>query len=395
MGEIFSGCAIVDVNNTAGFGENALIAIYTSSGERQTQSIAYSLDKGRTFEKYAGNPVLPNDGRADFRDPKVFWYEEGNYWVMTIATSQTISFYRSDNLKTWNFLSEFGEGVGAHGGVWECPDLIKMSYSGDDKWVLLVSINPGGPNGGSATQYFIGSFDGVNFVADSLPYPMWLDYGKDNYAGVTWSNEPTGRHLFIGWMSNWQYAGIVPSMTWRGAATLPRELTLKSHPSGYPVLASDVIADVSIIANQWQDFSNSSYIYDLHVERPYELNISIIADKNSKGFFTLKNEIDEKVVFELDCVDNKLIIDRSASGVSSFSNDFRMQVISPIDAITNKIDIKLYIDYSSIECVLNDGIIQQTNLVYPQKIYSILDLSYLEGAFVVEKVALRTFDSIW
>ena len=214
LGDIFSGCAVIDKNNTAGFGKDAMVAIYTSAGKVQSQSIAYSTDKGRTFTKYSANPVITNPGIADFRDPKVFWHNESNQWIMSLATKQTITFYGSANLKSWTRLSEFGDGIGSHGGVWECPDLVPLDYNGKTKWVLVVSINPGGPNGGSATQYFIGDFDGKTFRADALPYPLWMDYGRDNYAGVTWSNIPEndGRKIFMGWMSNWDYANNVPRL---------------------------------------------------------------------------------------------------------------------------------------------------------------------------------------
>ncbi|WP_311182251.1 glycoside hydrolase family 32 protein [Hymenobacter volaticus] len=218
LGYIFSGSAVVDANNTAGFGKNALVAIFTHhdpKGEKagsktfQNQSIAYSLDEGKTWKKYAQNPVLKNPGITDFRDPKVSWYEAGKKWVMTLATKDRITFYSSSNLKDWTKLSEFGEKFGAHGGVWECPDLFPLTLDGKTHWVLLVSINPGGPNSGSATQYFVGQFDGKTFTPSSTK-TQWVDYGKDDYAGVTYGN--TGnRRIFQGWMSNWEYANQVPT----------------------------------------------------------------------------------------------------------------------------------------------------------------------------------------
>src|SRR5687767_9219061 len=243
LGTIFSGSAVADVNNTSGFGKDGkvpLVAIFTHHDEKgekagrnnfQQQSIAYSLDYGKTWTKYEGNPVVTNPGIRDFRDPKVFWYEEGRKWIMTLATLDHITFYSSPDLKTWKKESVFGKEVGAHGGVWECPDLFPITHNGQKVWILVVNLNPGGPNGGSASQYFTGQFNGTDFT----PYQTdtrWLDYGPDEYAGVTWSN--TGeRKIFLGWMSNWQYADRVPTEKWRSAMTIPRDLGLEKIGEKY------------------------------------------------------------------------------------------------------------------------------------------------------------------
>ncbi|NNC99729.1 MAG: glycoside hydrolase family 32 protein, partial [Gammaproteobacteria bacterium] len=234
LGFIFSGCAVVDWNNTSGFGVDnkpPLVAIFTHSSTTadQVQSLAYSNDSGDNWTVYSGNPILGNHGIADFRDPKVFWDDRSDCWVMVLAAGPVVKFYRSADLRGWEHFHDFGEGVGAHGGVWECPDLFQLEIenSQQKKWVLIVSMNPGGPNGGSATQYFIGDFDGERFVQAHSEI-LWLDYGPDNYAGVTWSDMPAddGRRILIAWMSNWQYANIVPTDPWRGSMTVPRELTL-------------------------------------------------------------------------------------------------------------------------------------------------------------------------
>ena len=251
LGAIFSGSAVIDHDNTAGFGKGAMIAIFTSAGDRQTQSIAYSLDGGKTFTKYEDNPVLSDANIIDFRDPKVFWHAPSKQWVMSLATTQTITFYGSKNLKEWTRLSEFGEGLGGHGGVWECPDLFPLTYEGKTKWVLFVSINPGGPNGGSATQYFIGDFDGKTFTPDTMNYPLWLDYGRDNYAGVMWSNVPAtdGRRLFIGWMSNWDYANEIPTVNFRSAMTVARTLRL-AHNGEHLVVASEPVKELESLRTE-------------------------------------------------------------------------------------------------------------------------------------------------
>ena len=259
LGYIFSGSAVVDEKNSSGFGKEGqipLVAIFTHHNPKaekespmtvENQSIAFSLDDGNTWTKYEGNPVLKNPGIRDFRDPKVFWHEAGKKWIMTLAASDQIIFYSSPNLKTWIKESEFGKEFGAHGGVWECPDLFPLQYNGETIWVLIVNINPGGPNGGSATQYFTGQFDGKTFT----PYQTdtrWADYGPDDYAGVTWSN--TGaRKIFFGWMSNWDYANVVPTVKWRSASTLPRDLTLEKIGDRY-LLRSLPVGEIEKIAGR-------------------------------------------------------------------------------------------------------------------------------------------------
>ena len=252
-GYIFSGSAVFDRNNTSGLGtvgKPPLVAAFTYhdiNGERagrndfQTQAIAYSLDNGDSWTKYEGNPVLGNDGIKDFRDPKVFWHEASQKWIMVLVAGEHAMFYSSPDLKEWTYLSEFGREQGAHGGVWECPDLFPLKVVGSDQeiWVLIISINPNAPNGGSGTQYFLGSFDGTTFTSDQQE-ARWLDWGTDNYAGVTYNNVPGNQRIFIGWMSNWDYARDTPTEKWRSAMTVPRSLSLRETGSvislfNYPI----------------------------------------------------------------------------------------------------------------------------------------------------------------
>ncbi len=260
-GTIFSGSAVVDVNNTTGFGSNGqqpLVAIFTYHNQEkadngavdfQTQGLAFSLDNGKTWEKYKGNPVLRNPGIRDFRDPKVMWHEKTKMWIMTLAVLDRIHFYSSSNLKDWKKESEFGVDAGEHGGVWECPDLFPMEVEEKTIWALLVNLNPGGPNKGSATQYFLGQFDGKTFQPLSKQ-TKWLDYGPDEYAGVTWSNTGS-RRLFIGWMSNWMYANVVPTETWRSACTIPRELKLLKVANDYRI--------TSVPVNELNNYSTGEF----------------------------------------------------------------------------------------------------------------------------------------
>ncbi|MGB4846778.1 MAG: glycoside hydrolase family 32 protein, partial [Saprospiraceae bacterium] len=254
LGYIFSGSAVFDEFNTCGLGKNhkaPLVAIFTQHNQTgkeaglnnfENQCMAYSNDEGKSWTKYAHNPVLKNPGLKDFRDPKVMWYPLGKKWVMSLATGDHVTFYTSRDLKNWSKESEFGQAIGAHGGVWECPDLFPLDYNGKQVWVLLVSFNPGAPNGGSTTQYFLGDFDGKVFTPSDTT-TRYMDYGPDHYAGVTFSNT-SHRRILIGWMSNWQYAQVVPTDPWRSAMTIPRELDLKDV-DGKLYLISNPVAELS------------------------------------------------------------------------------------------------------------------------------------------------------
>lgn len=394
LGTIFSGSAIIDKNNTAGFGKDALIAIYTSAGHTQTQSIAYSLDKGRTFTKYDHNPVLADPNIADFRDPKVMWHDGTQRWVMSLATSQTITFYGSKNLKEWEKLSEFGEGIGDHGGVWECPDLFALTTpDGRTKWVLFVSINPGGPNGGSATQYFIGDFDGKTFKADALPYPLWLDYGRDNYAGVTWSNVPQsdGRRLFIGWMNNWDYANNVPILNFKSANTVPRELKLVNNGK-HLVVANPPVKEMHDLRN-----GNTNAIGDIKVDKSYTID-KLLADNmgayevemtikpssvNNFGF-KLANAKGENLHFVFDLGKEKLSVDRRNSGLTDFSNNFASVNNAPL-VKKDSYKIRLLVDKASSELFINDGELVSTNIMFPSEPYNTMVFD-ADGELNVEKV---------
>ncbi len=324
LGTIFSGSAVVDINNTSGFGKKGqapLVAIFTQhngEGEKagrndfQNQSLAYSLDNGKTWIKYANNPVLKNPGINDFRDPKVMWYAPQQKWIMTLATKDRISFYSSKNLKEWTKESEFGENIGAHGGVWECPDLFQLDDHGKKVWVLIVNLNPGGPNKGSATQYFIGDFDGNKFSPFTTA-TRWLDYGPDEYAGVTWSN--TGmRKIFLGWMSNWLYANLVPTETWRNAMTIPRELKLKRVGSEI-LITSEPVKELTSIESKPIIVKNISVSKTIDVSKitkgmklPCRLKLTV--EKIKDFSVVLSNEMDDKVEIGFSKEDNKFFIDR-------------------------------------------------------------------------------------
>ena len=382
LGSIFSGSAVVDEQNTAGFGKGAIIALFTSAGKRQVQSLAYSTDGGRTFTKYEGNPVLTDPGIADFRDPKVFWHKESRKWVMALATSQTITFYGSADLKSWDKLSEFGEGVGAHGGVWECPDLFPLQTpAGKTKWVLLVSVNPGGPNGGSATQYFIGDFNGTSFTADALPYPLWIDYGRDNYAGVTWNNAPDGRRVFIGWMSNWDYANQVPTVNFRNAMTLPRDLSLR-HNGQHWVVASSPVDECKDLRGQVVAYDtrqicaqgNSISMLLPDSTDCFELEMTVVPNDATKFGFGFVNGKDESMTYTFDKQAGTMVFDRTKAGLSGFSDKFATPMKAPI-APHDEYHIRLFKDKASVELFVNEGEVTMTNIIFPTDSFSSLVFS--------------------
>lgn len=379
-GAIFSGSCVVDHNNTAGFGKDAVIAFYTSAkaspwGDVQSQSMAYSLDNGKTFVKYEGNPILTSSEK-DFRDPKVFWYAPGKHWVMMLAVGQHMEIYSSVNLKEWKKESEFGAMQGAHGGVWECPDLVEIPVEGtrEKKWVLICNLNPGGPFGGSAAQYFVGSFDGKKFVNESPTQTKWMDWGKDNYATVTWNNAPDGRCIALGWMSNWQYANNVPTRQYRSANTLARDLTLyregqelylKSSPSvevkkarGKKVsIPSFRVSEKHEIVNLFEDNQGA-----------YEVEILIQNAGASKIAFCLLNDKGEKVSMYYDLNRKQFVMDRSESGTVDFSKDFPAVTVAPAN-VDKELTLRLFVDRSSIEAFGEDGKFVMTNLVFPSQPY--------------------------
>lgn len=379
-GAIFSGSCVVDHENTAGFGKEAVVAFYTSAkstpwGDIQMQSMAYSLDNGKTFTKYEGNPILTSSEK-DFRDPKVFWYAPGKHWVMILAVGQHMEIYSSVNLKEWKKESEFGAMQGAHGGVWECPDLVEIPVEGtrEKKWVLICNLNPGGPFGGSAAQYFVGSFDGKKFVNESPTQTKWMDWGKDNYATVTWNNAPDGRCIALGWMSNWQYANNVPTRQYRSANTLARDLTLyregqelylKSTPSVEVKKARG--KKVSIPSFKVSEKHEMVNLFE-EKQGAYEVEIVIQNTGASKIAFCLLNDKGEKVSMYYDLNRKQFVMDRSESGKVDFSKDFPAVTVAPVN-VDKELTLRLFVDRSSIEAFGEDGKFVMTNLVFPSQPY--------------------------
>ena len=394
LGTIFSGSAVVDFDNTAGFGAGAIIAIYTQNSDRQVQSIAYSTDNGRTFTKYENNPVLTSEAR-DFRDPKVFWYENTKRWIMVLAVGQEMQIFSSPNLKDWTFESRFGEGQGAHGGVWECPDLFELPVEGtnDKKWVLLCNLNPGGPFGGSATQYFVGSFNGKEFVNEFPSKTKWMDWGKDHYATVTWSDAPDNRRIAIAWMSNWQYANDVPTSQYRSPNSVPRDLSLftvdgetylQSAPSPELLALRDASKKRSFKVNGTRTIKEMIPGND----GAYEIELTIENQHADVIGFRLYNDKGEEVDMQYDMKEKKFSMDRRKSGDVGFNENFPMLTWTAIESGKDELKLRLFVDKSSVEAFGDGGRFVMTNQVFPSEPYTHIDFYSKGGAYKVDSFVI-------
>ena len=419
IGYIFSGSAVIDTKNSSGFGKAdnpPMVAIYAyhspvlekqKTDKVETVGIAYSLDKGRNWKKYTGNPVISNPGIRDFRDPKVSWNKETSKWILTLATGDCVSFYSSSDLKKWTLESTFGKGKGSHGGVWECPDLINMpvvNAKNETKWLLLVSLG-GGPNGGSATQYFTGDFDGHKFVSDNDQI-RWIDYGKDNYAGVTFSGIPQtdGRCIFIGWMSNWQYGTSVPTSPWRSAMTIPRELTLMKEDGKYTLITQPVkeiqglrgnlISIKSFTIKDHQDLSTKIPFK----KAPMELiaNFSLPPNNAPDEFgFELSNSMNEKILVGFNNQLKKFIINRLNPGIIDFSKDFPGVHVSGEIKPDSVISMHLIVDVASVELFAQSGKVVMTEIFFPTQGFDKLSVYSKNGIIKCNDISIYPLKNVW
>ena len=355
LGTIFSGCCVVDKNNTAGFGNDAVIAFYTSAGARQMQSMAYSTDGGKTFTKYENNPIITSNV-PDFRDPHVFWNAEAGFWNMILAAGQQMSIYSSKDLNEWKHESDFGAEYGNHGGVWECPDLMKMKVKGTDKekWMVISNINPGGPICGSARQHISGECCVLKFTCEDEPSETkWMDYGKDHYATITFDNAPDGRHVGIAWMSNWQYANQVPTKQFRSANSIARDFGLFEY-NGETYCSVSPAKEMDAVRGQ-------------RISSPSE-TCEIVVQLKGDAQLTLRNGRGERVVITYDAAEQTIDFDRRRSGDVSFSEAFPCIVTSPTYGQIKT--LRIFVDRSSIEIFDAEGKMAMTNLVFPSEPYN-------------------------
>ncbi len=349
LGTIFSGSCVVDKKN------DRVVAFYTSAGQNQVQSMAVSKDNGVTFQKNPTNPILTSND-PDFRDPKAFWNPEIQKWNLILAVGQEMRIYSSSNLKDWTYESSFGKGYGNHDGVWECPDLMKLQVRGTDKqkWMLICNINPGGPFGGSATQYFVGEFDGKKFTCEHKD-TRWMDYGKDHYATVTFDNAPDGRRIALAWMSNWQYANQVPTQQFRSANSVPRDLNLFEYKGE---TYCSVTPSKELLALRGKK-----------VKKPTQ-TCEIVVDTKGKTEIELSNTKGEKVIMNYDAQNHTFSMDRNKSGDTSFSEAFPFVTVAPTYGDIHQ--LRIFIDNCSIEAFDAEGKMAMTNLVFPSEPYTMI-----------------------
>ena len=417
LGHIFSGSSIVDQENVAGYGVGSILVFYTSASDKngQVQCLAFSKDNGRTFIKYEKNPILcPADGLRDFRDPKVFRYEPEDKWVMIVSADKEMRFYDSKNLKDWNYMSNFGEGYGVQPCQFECPDMVELPVDGDlnrKKWALIVNVNPGCYFGGSATQYFTGDFDGKKFSCDSQPnVTKWLDWGKDHYATVCFSN--TGeRTIAVPWMSNWQYCNIVPTKQFRSANALPRELSLYTQ-DGEIYLSAAPVPEIKTLRKEKKEIPAFTVANDYHIDSlladndgAYELALEITVGEAEIMGFSLFNDKGEKVDIYFNLPEKRLVMDRTKSGIVDFGkksvsheievhdrrkttsinyiDDFALATWAPIKK-ENKYTLDVFVDKCSVEIFLNGGKVAMTNLIFPSEPYNRMCFYSKGGSFQVD-----------
>lgn len=389
LGTVFSGSSAVDTENSAGFGKDAVLAMYTSAGVSQVQSLAYSTDNGETFSIYPGNPTLALESEA--RDPNMFWNPDTKTWTLILAhpLDHEMLIFTSPDMKSWTLQSKFGQGLGAQDGVWECPDLFKLKVDGTDekKWVLICNINPGGPFGGSGTQYFIGDFDGKTFKADTdasgkVP-TKWMDYGKDNYASVSFSDAPGGRRTILGWMSNWQYAADVPTVQYRSANTLPREMGLFRAKDGEIYMSSKPSPEVDALRGKLVKSAGKATVgakgMTVGIPQLCEIDMEIQPERSRDVEICLRNAKGQNVMLTYDVAGNKLAFDRRESGITDFSQDFPAVTAAPLYSDGDTLKLRIFVDRCSMEVFADDGRSVITNLVFPDEPYSQLTVKARDG----------------
>ena len=425
----FSGSAVVDYANTSGFGQPgkpAMVAMYTAVYPQartprgkpvrpgtQAQSIAYSLDRGRTWTQYAGNPVIPEPPAKyaaeyrEFRDPKMFWYEPGHKWVLaTVAAQQHKAlFYTSRDLIHWEWTGEFGP-AGATGGVWECPDLFELPVDGDParrKWVLVISLNPGGPAGGSGMQYFVGDFDGKTFARDRDARgdaPQWLDYGADFYAGVTYNDAPGGRRLLVGWMNNWLYGEKVPTTPWRSAQSLPRELGLRTVDGQVkmvqqPIAEAQRLRGVLLVGAPERTIARGAQAVPLNGTAGAPLELKMVLKPGSATRTGVRLGQGTYTEIGYDAAQGTVYVDRTRSGDTGFHPQFAARHAAPVALRAGALALRILVDRGSVTVFAGDGEAVLTDQVFPVAGTDGVSLFSVDGDAQVHDLNIWSLHSIW
>lgn len=388
LGPAFSGCAIVDTANVAGFGRGAVLAFYTIAGVSQQIGLAVSTNNGYTYTKYSGNPVVASS-LPDFRDPKVVWDAQRKRWTMVIARggAHGIEIWHSTNLLHWDFDGIFFTSIArCNMGQWECPDLIPWG----NKWVLLISVNANGPTIGSGTMYFVGDFDGRMFYPDTDDYPLWLDYGPDCYAATTFANAPDGRKILMPWLNNWDYAPLVPPTKWKSAFGLPREMSLQQIQGKYRLCGLPVVEIENLVDLAWVDLGYGPTQYSYYYQNPDAWQVHVTLPLTCCDTLVLANHKSEKCMLLLNGPQRQIILNRADHcGQHSFSTLYPIPtIVAPIYG--DSIDINIFVDQSSVEIFTRDGSSVISATVYPQSIYTDITTKHSQS-----KVAVRTLQTIW
>jgi fructan beta-fructosidase len=392
-GYIFSGSAVIDWRNTAGFGSETLVAIFTYHKDRvESQSLACSTDRGRTWTKYADNPIIPNPGLSDFRDPKVFWHTD--HWVMALAAGNAVLFYTSSDLKHWESSGSFGDGYGCTDGVWETPDLFEMPVNGGPvtRWILTVGVSNGAPAGGSGTQYFVGTFDGKTFTSEGPEDAiLWADFGADYYAAQSWSDEPTGRRIMLGWQNNWRYSGVIPASTWRGSFSLPRQLSLTQTAQGIR-LVQQPIPEIQSLRGRHQHWNNETILPGKNLLAKVKGEaLEIIAEFQAYSTverfgFHVRAGADEFTMIGFNPRQKILLVDRSHAGKSDFSNDFAGTQVANLDPPNGIVHLHIFIDRASVEVFSDDGQVVFSDIIFPSEKSQGVELFTEGGAVTLKKL---------
>jgi len=377
---IFSGSAVADIKNTSGFatkpGQVPMIAIYTGhyipdsskpDDYTQAQYIAYSLDYGRTWTKYSGNPVLDTH-KKDFRDPKVFWYGPQKKWVMAVVLPQEhiVQFYSSTNLKEWKHTGDFGP-AGDIKDIWECPDLLRVDIDGktnEKKWVLLNSQQ-------TTMQYFVGEFDGNTFTSQNPSTTIYRpDYGPDFYAGITYNNIE-GRHspILLGWASNWTYAKDIPTSPWRSAMSLPRALSLKKTNNEYILLQAPWQTYKALRSQQFSSANINLNGSQSIAFKGQQIEADVLLQPSASATTGIRLAAGRGHEMEIgyDAARQTLYVDRSKTANQSFNPSFARQPRFETKLALKKGQIRLHVffDNSIVEVFANDGEAVMTMQIFP------------------------------
>lgn len=407
-GFIWSGSVVVDTNNTSGFQTGTqppMVAIFTNEKAGvQVQSLAYSNDKGRTWKKYAANPVIAMPaGLNVFRDPKVFWHAGTSKWVMVISAGDRVRFYTSDNLKSWTYASEFGGMQGSQAGTWEVPDIFPLAVDGNaanTKWVLAVSVSNGAPAGGSGMQYFVGSYNGTTFTNDNpAGTVLWMDNGADNYAAISFDNAPDGRRMMMGWMNNWNYGQSIPTSIWRSSATVPKEVKLVTTGDGVR-LTQTPATELNALrgtGNSWtnQTISPGSNLLSaitgstVEIVAEFQNNTATAAEYG----FKVRKGANNSTVVGYNKTNSKLFVDRTASGQANFNAGFAGRHEAAMTPDNNVVKIRILVDRSSVEAFGNDGKAVITDQIFPALADAGLELYATGGSVTLNSLTVYQLDA--